>query len=318
MYQFRYRYDKNGLYDMSNPNLAPPRTISYELGMAYNFYENYILTISGYYKDVTGQAGNVNYQNAAGTLNYDNLANNNFEDIQGVELNLSNNYGSWLTTWINFNYMMKKSGLTGREVISDITINNDQAGLYAAQESRTLPLPRLNANVTLKSPGDWGPELLGDNILGNWNLTFFFEWRTGSYFTYNPLGKLHVNNNLQWPDYYMLDMKLTKTFDIYGLKTTFFLDVSNVLNLKVSLLSKEYAFANDADLEKYLASLHLPMFDSPEFNDLREKNPGYFVGGDDKVSDLRSNDKNYINDPNYSFWLYGYPRDIWFGLRMDF
>ena len=38
MYLYRYRYDKNGLYDMSNPNLEPPRTISYELGMAYKMH----------------------------------------------------------------------------------------------------------------------------------------------------------------------------------------------------------------------------------------------------------------------------------------
>jgi outer membrane receptor protein involved in Fe transport len=61
MYLIRYRYDKNGVYEMSNPNLAPPRTISYELGFAYNFFENMIATLSGYYKDVTGQNGDVNY-----------------------------------------------------------------------------------------------------------------------------------------------------------------------------------------------------------------------------------------------------------------
>jgi outer membrane receptor protein involved in Fe transport len=37
MYQYRYRYDKNGLYKMSNPNLEPPRTISYELWYCLQF-----------------------------------------------------------------------------------------------------------------------------------------------------------------------------------------------------------------------------------------------------------------------------------------
>lgn len=318
MYLFRYRYDKNGLYDMSNPNLEPPKTISYELGAAYNFYKSLIFKVSGYYKDVTGEHGEVTYQNATGTIDYERWSNNEYEDIQGVEVNISKSDNSWITGWINFNYMLRKQGLTGREIVSDITINNDQEGLYSGQESRFLPRPQLNANVTFRSPQDWGPELFGDNLLGNWYMTLFFDWRAGSYFTWNPLNELHVSNNLQFPDYYMVDLKLSKTFNIGGFQTTFFVDVSNVLNLKVSLLSRSYAYADDVDEQKYLSSLRLPMYDSPEYDVIREKNPGLYIAGNDEVGDLRSDDKPYINDPNYSFWLFGQPRDIWFGLRVDF
>ncbi|MDH7604879.1 MAG: TonB-dependent receptor [Melioribacter sp.] len=318
MYLFRYRYDKNGLYDMSNPNLEPPRTISYELGVAYNFLDNYLLQLSGYYKDITGQAGEVNYQTSSGTLNYTGRANNEYQDIQGFEVTLSKNDNSWINFWINFNYMLSKTGLTGKQIISDVTINNDREGLYQGQESRALPRPRLNANITFRSPRDFGPSILGHKILGGWSMTIFGEWRAGDYFTYNPLSKLHISNNMKWPDYYMVDLKLTKSFDIYGLKSTFYVDISNVLNLKVSLLNRRYAFQDNNDFNKYLASLHLPMYDSPEFDQLRQSQPGYYIPGNDKVGDLRSDEKPYINDPNYSFWLYGQPRDIWVGFRIDF
>ncbi len=319
MYLYRYRYDKNGLYDMSNPNLEPPRTISYELGLAYNFYRGYVLTLSTYSKDVTGQNGDVTYQNASGSVNYDSWANNEYQDIQGFEVNLEKTDNSWITGWVNFNYMLKKSGLTGRETITDVTINNDKEGLYAGQESRSLPQPQLNANITLHSPMDWGTGLFGTHLLGNWNITFFAEWQAGGYFTWNPLSKSHVNNNMRWPAYYMVDLKLSKTFKLAGFGTTFFVDISNLFNFKVNLMSRGYAFDSDTgDRDKYLASLHLPMYDSPEFDAMREKSPGYFIAGDDKIGDLRSNDKPYINDPNYPFWLYGSPRDIWVGLRFSF
>lgn len=318
MYQYRYRYDKNGLYDMSNPNLEPPRTISYELGVAYNFYENYILQISGYSKDVTGEAGTVTYKNAAGTLNYTNRANNQYQDIQGIEINISKNDYSWISGWINFNYMLKKNGLSGRSLITDLTINNDQEGLYAGNETKTLPQPQVNANITFKTPSDWGPEFLGNNLLGNWNITFFTSYSAGDYFTWNPLGKLHYTNNLQWPDYYMLDMKITKAIKVGGISASIYLDVSNLLNIKVNQLNQGYAFYDANDRSKYLASLHLPMYDSPEYDDLRAKNPGSYIAGNDKVGDLRSNDKPYIDDPNYPFWIFKSPRDIWFGIRIDF
>ncbi|HEY6437104.1 MAG TPA: TonB-dependent receptor, partial [Ignavibacteriaceae bacterium] len=91
MYLYRYRYDKNGLYEMSNPNLAPPQTISYELGFVYDFGINIIGTLSAYYKDATGQTGDVNYININGTVDYNKWQNNNYEDIEGLEINITKN-----------------------------------------------------------------------------------------------------------------------------------------------------------------------------------------------------------------------------------
>jgi outer membrane receptor protein involved in Fe transport len=320
MYLLRYRYTKNGLYDMSNPNLEPPKTVSYELGMAYNFYQNLTLNVSGYSKDVTGENGAITYQNASGTVNYDSWANNNYEDIQGLEVKLTKQDNSWLQGWLNFNYMLKKSGLTGRKIITDITINNSQEGLYAAQETRTLPIPQVNSNVTFTTPSDWGPQIFGNNgILGDWKIAVFGEWEAGTYFTWNPLNKTHLSNNAEWPDYWMFDMKLSKSFKIAGINTTLNVDINNVFNIKVNLLSKGYAFNTSAgDQTKYLASLRLKMYDSPDYDALRAANPGYYIAGNDKIGDLRSDDKPYINDPNYSYWIYGKPRDIWFTLKVDF
>ncbi len=323
MYQFRYRYDKNGLYDMSNPNLEPPKTTSYELGTAYNFYGSYILKMSGYYKDVTGEHGDVNYKTADNVLDYDSWSNNKYKDIQGVEVNIEKRDDSWIRGFVNFNYMLQKTGYTGKSLITDKNINNDQSGLYQGDESRALPRPSVNANITFRSPDDFGPDLGGLKLLSDWNLTFFFKWQAGDYFSWNPLGKLHLNNNLQWPDYYMLDMKLSKSFNIAGATATFYVDVSNVLNLKVSLLNKGYAFSSDLDEKNYLASLHLPMYNSPEYDDLRaqaaKSGDEFYQAGSDKVGDLQSSSKPYIDNPDFaSFFMYGQPRDIWFGMRVDF
>lgn len=328
MYLFRYRYDKNGLYEMSNPNLEPPRTISYELGVAANVYENIIVTLSGYYKNVTGQNGDVNYVNSNGTIDYDKWENNNYEDVEGLEINLTKNDNSWLTGWVNFNYMMKKSGLTGREIISDVTINEEQAGLYSGNEDRFLPRPIFNANISFRSPDDLFSDDWLKTLTSNWRATIFFEWKAGSYFTFNPLQKLNLSNNLQWPDYYNVDLRLSKSFSLFGFNTTFFVDINNLLNIKNSLLSRGYAFRRKTidtgnfvewdDTKNYLASLRLPMYNSPEFDALRAQFPGYYLTGDDEVGDLRSDDKPYINDPDYSYFINGQPRDIWFGLRMDF
>jgi hypothetical protein len=333
MFLYSYRYDKNGLYEMSDPNLEPPKTISYELGVSYDLYENTILTLSGYYKDVTGQTDEVNYINSNGTIDYDKWVNNNYEDIEGLEINLSKIDNTWLTGWINFNYLLKKSGVTGRATISNSTLNEEQVGLYEGEEDRFLPQPALNANITFRSPYDIFSENWLNHLVSGWSITIFASWRAGEYFTFDPFQRSgimgrNITNNMQWPDYYMVDLRLNKTFYLFGFNTTFFLDISNVFNFKVNLLHRGYAFREEAsdeggftgwdDTYNYLATLRLPEYGSSEYDELRDEENGLFIPGDDKIGELRSKDKPYINDPDYSYFIFGQPRDIWFGIKVDF
>jgi hypothetical protein len=308
---------------MTDPNLEPPKTIQYELGMAINFYENYILQLSGYYKDVSGEAGPITYINATGSLNYKKQTNNQYSDIRGLEVSITKNDNSWFTGWINFDYILTRTGTLGLNQIQEGQVNFLDNNYYHPS-NRTLPQPAVNANISFKTPGSWGPEVLGNNLLGDWNISFFASYKSGRYFDqddWNPLNLKYVDQLLQWPDYYMLDLKITKTFKVGGLRVSMFLDVNNLLNIKVNQMYNGYAFAGrigGQDFNNYMASLHLPMYDSPLYDQMRSQYPGLYVAGSDKVGDLKSDSKPYINDPDNDFFLYSQPRDIWFGLRVDF
>jgi hypothetical protein len=291
--------------------------------MAYNFYENYILSVSGYYKDVTGETGTIRYLNAAGSLNYQKRVNNQYDDIQGLEINLTKNDNSWLTGWINFNYMLSRSGTLGLNQIQEgqVEFLDDN---YYHPSNRSLPRPAVNANITFRTPKDWGPEFLGTNILGDWNISFFGSYEAGEYFSsddWNPLNLKYVSDLLQWPDVYKLDLKITKSINVAGINVSIFLDIDNLLNNKINLMSSGYCFAGNIggqDFDNYMASLHLPMYNSPLYDQLRSQFPGQYVAGNDKVGDLSSDSKPYINNPDNDFFLFGQPRDIWFGVRVDF
>ena len=157
---------------MTNPNLEPPRTIQYELGIAYNFYQNYILQISGYSKDVTGEAGRIDLSVPTEGSITEGQANNQFEDIEGLEINLTKNDNSWISGWINFNYMLKKTGNTGYNIIREGQVTYADADIYHGS-TRSLPQPTINANITFKTPETWGPEFLGNHLLGSWNISIF-------------------------------------------------------------------------------------------------------------------------------------------------
>ncbi len=309
---------KNNLEELGNPNLEPPRTIAYELGVDYNLVDQYLVHVAGFYKDITGQHGDINYRDTSGLLNYDYRANNNYEDIQGVELTITKQTGTWISGWLNFRYMITKSGTTGRSMITEDNVMSDQEGLYQGDESRPKPQPDFTANIIFHTPAEFGPQVAGNHVLSDFHLSILPTWRKGEFFTWNPLSKLHLEDNMNWPDYFMVDMRLSKTFTAKHTNFTFYMDVDNVFNYKVNLMAYGYPFSNGDDTNKYLRSLHLPMYDSPEFDKLRELNPGQYIAGDDKPGDLRSDDKPYINDPDRTFLMYGEQRQIWFGLKVDF
>ena len=305
------------LYTLGNPNLAPPRTISYETGVEYNLLNQFLLHVSGYYKDITGQHGDVEYISQSGTVEYDSWENNEYEDVMGLEISVTKNFGKWVTGWINYDYRIQKSGLTGREEYYEDPSRQAVFGLYEGQERRPLPRPRLNANVTFHTPVNFGPRMGGIHPLGGWTASFLPTWIAGNYFTWNPLGELHLQDNLQWPDYYVWDMKVSKNFQISTFGLEAYLNVSNLFNNKIANFGR--AFSSGSDEREYLASLKLPMYDSPEFDDLRTSSTeGYYSPGDDKPGDIRSDDKPYINDPNEKLWLYDNRRDIWFGFVVRF
>jgi len=318
-FMYKMRFYKRGLFDIGNPNLEPPRTISYELGVAYNLLDQYLIQLSTYYKDVTGEAADVEYNNISGTLDYHGLMSNRWENDQGFELRISKNQGAFLTGWLNFWYVIDKNGYTGRETAYEDSVRNAQAGaLYAGEENSPTLIPRFSANVSIHTPKKWGPQLFGIDWLGGWMISVLPEWRRGDLFTHNPADIRNLTDNLRWPDYTMVDLKMAKTVSFGDANLNFYVDVGNVFNLKLSQLDEGWAFRTDLDRDNYFNSLHLSIYDSPEYDLLREKYPGMFIPGDDKVGELRSDKKPYINDPDNTMFLYTHPRDIWFGMKISF
>lgn len=279
-FRFRLQREYNGLVtDIGDPNLERERTISYELGYSHNIMNQFLLNLAAYYKDITNQTGWIYFENINQSVQYDRAANNNYEDIRGLEITLEKRIGTWLTGFVNYTYMVNTSGYFGytryyedpnkqREFLSD---NPNQDKPY--------PRPYFRTNVDFHTPGNYGPVLSGIRPLGGWNLNVLANWTAGAYTTYNPQNKLFVFNNVQWKDTYNIDLRLTKGQKMGKYNFQFFVDIGNLLNTK--FLS--YAgFVNNFDYTDYMESL---IFDWEEFGDFE---------GDDRIGEYREWDVEFI------------------------
>ncbi len=307
MYMIRSGYGGSGVQELGNPSANLPKTVSYELGVEYNVRDLFLVHLAGYYKDVSDQTGRVSYTNYDGSVDYYTYENNHYADIRGFELRIDKRFGRWITGWLNYNYMVTTSGFVGREEYFQDERMQRIYGLQNPYQERPLARPVARANVNVRTPNDWGPTLGGIKPLGDIRLSTLFHWKAGRYMTWDPLDTKTLRDNLQWKANYSIDARLGKRarFGKYNLEL--FVDVKNLFNTQYM---DEDGFADDYDEEMYLESLHLPMYAGEEY--------GAYTAGDDKVGDIKSDDKPYINMPNREFLTFFNQRAIFFGLRFIF
>ncbi|MDZ7300955.1 MAG: TonB-dependent receptor [candidate division KSB1 bacterium] len=326
-YRFRLQREANGLVtSIGDPNLGFERTIAYELGYAHSLFDEYLLNIAAYYKDVTGQPGWIYYENFKVSVQYQKPANNNYEDIRGFEITLSKSAGAWLAGFINYTYEVRTYGYFGlRSYYEDPNKQRDYLRLNPYQE-RPHPLPYARANLVFRTPQDFGPRWLGQHLLGGMDLSVLASWKAGAYATFNPNNLPGVVDNVRWKDRYNIDLRLSKLVRINRYDVQFYLDVTNALNTKYLSFA---GFSNTFDYNDYLESLHFSWEEGAEH-------------GNDKIGDYRKegvayerydpNDptktpedlkriletKAYIDMPNLTYFTFLNPRDIRFGLKIDF
>ncbi len=326
-YRFRLQREANGLVtSVGNPDLEEERTVAYELGYSQNLFDMFLLNIAAYYRDITNQPGWVYYQNVTGSVKYNITENNNYQDVRGFEVTLTKRAGGWVSGFVNYTYEVITSGYFGLlRYYQDPNMQRDYLRQNPYQE-RPHPRPYARANIDFLTPPEFGPKVLGLYPLGLWNLNVLASWRAGAYETYNPHNIPGLVDNVQWKDYYNVDLRLAKTFRISRYDVQFYVDVTNALNLK----RLSYAgFANYYDYLDYLESLHFPWETGAEHGNDRigdYRKEGVKYEPYDPTDPTKTKEdldrilktKAYIDMPNLTYFTFLDPRDVKFGIKLNF
>jgi len=304
------------LQTIGNPWLDMSRTISYELGFESSIADMFLARVTGYYKDSDNEYAQVIYTDHPNIklVDYNTYENLEYEDTRGFEFELRKAQGRFFTGWVIYDYRVTSSGKIGRRQHYDSPVEEAKGGLYEPEQTEPVPQPVWRAQVTFKTPLDWGI------FLGGYNLSFLYSWKAGYYETWTGAfpgasGDLlyQLQNNIQWQNQKNLDLSVSKNVSIGGAAFTLFMDVHNLLDWQ-ELNQRGF----DGDKDKYLKSLHLEIYKDEPY----ASNPSFTAPAEgeepDEVGDLRSEEKPYIDNPNREFLWYLDPRYVQFGIRLSF
>lgn len=270
---------------VADPNNPLPKTVAYELGYEQSLFDQFLIRMAGYYKDVSLQPYLTQYISRDGQVNYSISEPNSFEDIRGFEFTLSRNRGSWVQGFVNYTYMVYTSGyFSFRQNFENPTAQREFAESDTERRrasSRPIPRPYARLNLDFLTPNDFGPRVGAYPILGDWRFSVIGTWQKGSKYTWTGGGAIPgVINNVSFRDYWNVNLRFTKNVTVRGRRAQFFVDLYNVFNARRLSFN---GFVDGNDQLSYMRSLHLPESDDYQTN----------IPGSDKVGTYRSYDVKY-------------------------
>ncbi len=290
----RHQVDRIG-----DPTIPLTSTVSYELGYDQALMNSVLIRLAGYYKDVKNEEFWVRYISYDGKVNYFKITSNAYEDIRGFEFDITKNRGKWLTGDFNYEYRVGTSGYFGVARHYENPADQREYEQRNPYQSKPRPRPRIKSYIDLHTPINFGPKIGDQNPLADWHFMLLNYWTSGYWDTWNPNNIPGIKYNIQWKDYYNVDLRIAKTFRFKNFDVKFFADITNAFNLKhFSGLS----FSDIYDYQYYMKSLHLP--------EKITRNLGYGnIPGHDKPGDYRPTgvayqpmewirDINVVQDPN--------------------
>ena len=270
-----------------NPELPMEKTISYELGYDHALFDQYLFHAAAYYKDKSDQSGTISYKSADNTVSYSQYANNLYEDIRGLEIEMRKNRGDWLTGFVNYTYAVYSRGHFGvRSQYENPSLQRQyELNVSTQAQYKPLPRPRLNFNLSLHTPRFQERNQVNRLLFGGWDMSFTGYWLAGSYATFgNVFG---VTYNVRWKDTYNVNMKIAKTVTFNKLRITAMADIYNVFNFKhFSTAGWGDSYLTPSIYTQYTESLHFP---KEVYDELGEK----YIAGDDRLGDYRPFDVDY-------------------------
>ncbi|MCG3154273.1 MAG: Vitamin B12 transporter BtuB [bacterium] len=276
------------------PNVAAewPRTIAYEAGLEQGIGTDFLIHLTGYYKDVSDQLSPQNIVSLDGENDITTYANNSYADIRGLELKLEKRFGDWWYGWTSLEYLTSSEGRTGyRYLYEDRQLANRQR--ETAAQIKQKGVPSVTANLSFRTPADFGPKVLGHKLLGDWRLNVLQNWSDGGESLLNPDAPLKEQIWVKVVDYANTDLMLEKRFALGANRFGLYMQVNNLFDNK--------GFPNPFNWNKYLDSLHFPHETGSQ-------------KGNDKLGEW---DKPYI-DLGWNTWSqFVNPREFYFGLRIE-
>ena len=293
LYMVRQGLQAERVERIANPDLPLPQTVAYELGYEHNILQNYLVRVAGFYSDITNHSELVTYVSSDRQVDYQISQPNRYRDHRGIEATLERRGGRFFRGFVNYTYTVTS---TGRFDFATQYQNPAQQREYertttANDQLRPVTRPYARISLDFFTPAGFGPDWGAFQPFASWRMNLLGSWQAGRHFTWAGGGGAPrgIVNNVQWRDYYNLELRISREFEVAGTRIQLFMDMDNVLNTKHMFQTtfNQYGFSEGEDYNRYMRSLHLP-------REVLDELTYAAVPGGDRPGDYRSSGVQFV------------------------
>jgi len=232
-------YKNDGLSDIlandaliGNPGLDPEETVAFEAGIKQQIGQDYALDITAYSKDINNLISSFYYFSGR---DYTIFINADYGLVQGVDLSLSKRYSNYFSGALNYTYMVAKGNES--DPLEGYSNYREEDAHKKPNKNFFLDFDRrhsVNVNVNVLFPDNFGPQLFGHHIFGNFGANFILWAASGLPYTpssRDPDASIDPEkNSARKPWIQQLNIRLSKEFRWNEVTFNFYLNVENVFD----------------------------------------------------------------------------------------
>ncbi|MCX6170120.1 MAG: TonB-dependent receptor [Ignavibacteriales bacterium] len=209
-----------------NPDLKPQETTTYEIGFRQDFFDDFNVDITGFYRDIRNWVTAGALIVTRNLVSYSTYINKDYSNVKGITLNLNKRFSNHYSIDLNYTYQVAEGSNSSPEDAFYQQQGNAEPKLYLlplSWDQRHL----LNLSMYVGDV-DWGVSLIG---------------RYGTGLPYTPsitqftaergITSGLTENSRRKPDQFVIDLKANKSFKLAGFNITAFLQVFNLLDTRV-------------------------------------------------------------------------------------
>ncbi|HRI45630.1 MAG TPA: TonB-dependent receptor [Ignavibacteriaceae bacterium] len=209
------------------PNLDAQRTISYEVGISHQLNDRTAVSLTSYYRDITGLIGTRYYFPFVDGrfVGYTLYVNEDYANVKGFELSLDMRPDQYFSGGMSYTYSIAKGSASSETEQYPGTQESTQ--LYFLDFDRTH---MLNVSGTYTIPKDDGPSLFNTKPFELMDFSLIFRLNSGA--PYSPGGRdigFVERNSLRQPSTYSIDLMVGKEFSFSNIiKVRLFAEILNL------------------------------------------------------------------------------------------
>ena len=222
----QYKIPETGAVNdpFGNPDLQPQKTIMYEIGFRQQFFDDYVIDVTGFYRDIRDWITTGPLIETLNGVSYSLYVNKDYSNVSGITINFSKRFTNYFSVDLNYTYQTAEGS------------NSNPDDAFRAAQNDKQPIIFL-------SPLDWDQRhnfnanfLVGEK---DWNVSVILKYGTGlpytpsitQYFSDRGLSTGFEPNSRVRPDQFDIDIKAEKIFNLFGFDLTAYIQVINLLDL---------------------------------------------------------------------------------------